>query len=182
MSDKFQDFLRALRSKFSPDYVLSVRPYRCVDDETITHWVNILMVPTEKLHDVTWDAWGLAEEIYGDEPTQFLMTSVNPESSEKYFAEALGRAGSERATPKPAFPVVTVAQRDVLPDWLRVGDYLAMCASLAAPYRFTLDWNETVVSRPVVDAPSTWMDCDLGQEGSTIRPEDPLEVNYPRAA
>jgi len=50
-------------------------------------------VPRDRLHDVAWRAWEIAEEVYGDEPTTFLMTTVSPESSTEHFAKQLEAAG-----------------------------------------------------------------------------------------
>lgn len=89
---RLERFLHRLRVEY-PDFPLSVRPYQSPDDETIEHFIDILLVPEARLHEVGMRAWELAIDVYGDEHTPFLMTSVCPESSVEYFAKELEEAG-----------------------------------------------------------------------------------------
>lgn len=176
-------FLEVLRAEY-PDYPLSVRKYSCPDDPTIECFIDILLVPTDRLHDVAWQAWGLAEEVYGDEPTRFLMTTVDPESSAEHFAEELDRASDARPLEETtaAFPVMTVAQRSTVPQRWDVGDFLTMCAGLAAAYWVNLELSNIGGALPPDNQRSLAPDCGLAEDGSTVRPQDPLEADYPIAA
>lgn len=83
-------FLERLRQAY-PEYPISVQRYSSPDDPTIEYFIDILLVPDEKLHDTNWDAWGLAEEVYGEQSMPFLMSAVNPETSAEHAADDLSR-------------------------------------------------------------------------------------------
>ena len=89
MSDpRLSSFLARLRGEF-PDFVVIALPFQCPDDDTIERFLHILDVPEEQLMSVTWRAIDIALEMYGDGPLPFALTTLDPETSKKHFAEEL---------------------------------------------------------------------------------------------
>jgi hypothetical protein len=179
MTDPMHAFCRALERELPPEYVVSVRPYRCMDDASITHFINILMVPNDRLHSVVWRAWELADSIYGDEPVRFLMATVNPESSEKYFAKELGKARGRWIQTSLRLPLVAGTFRSLV--------YPAMeCASISVVAKSTAEATRWLEDAGWPDIPSK----GNGNPGigptlravEMMRPEDPVERRYPYAA
>jgi hypothetical protein len=115
MTQPKQEFLDRLKAEFPSEFAIVVHPFTIEEDRSITHFVNILMVPRDRLHDVVWRAWEIAEEIYGDEPTTFLMTTVSPEATAEHFAEQLEATGREcvRIPAKLLSGIIQVRRRPV---------------------------------------------------------------------
>jgi hypothetical protein len=183
MSNSFASFLQRLDQEHAGEFVISVRPYSCEEDRSITHFVNILMVPRGRLHNVAWRAWEIAEEVYGNEPTTFLMTTVSPESSAEHFAaqlEAAGR-GCVRAPVKVPSGRIQVRRRiDVhglrrASVWRRV---LADQESLGSQSKLpTPEWS--------IEGGRHAKSPTIGHAWSaarTVEPHDPIHHRYPFAA
>lgn len=109
-------FLARLGAEY-PQYPLSVRPYQSPDDETVEFFIDILLVPETQLHEVGMRAWVLADEVYGDTPVPFLMTSVSPESSIEYFADELANTRPDLAVD---FLVEGLSRIELDPAWFPV--------------------------------------------------------------
>jgi hypothetical protein len=89
-------FLERLRWEFE-DYVVVALPYRSPDDETIEHFLHLLDVPEDDLGPATWKALEIAVEIYGEAPLPFHLTTIDPETSAKYYAKEVAAARAREA-------------------------------------------------------------------------------------
>lgn len=89
---KLEVYLQRLREEF-PDYVVACFPYRSPDDEAIEHFLHVLDVPEDELTPVTYRAFDLALELYGEINFPFHLTTVSPSISAEYFPEQLAAAG-----------------------------------------------------------------------------------------
>jgi len=83
---KLPEVLNALQQELQP-YKLTVCPYSIPDDPAVTHFIYILHVPVELLHETSMRAWELALDVLGDASATFLMSAIDPE----YSAELLSK-------------------------------------------------------------------------------------------
>jgi hypothetical protein len=180
MTERMQQFLSALEAELPLGYVVHVRPYSLEEDEEIHWFIHILMVPSEELHPVAWRAWTLAGEIYGDEPTPFLMTSVNPESSTRHFPEALAKAGRSSQVRIPTNPLPMCSKAERALPWRPIAVAATSSEPQPEPPAKRSSWI-TLRPGPAEDARRK-ITLDRSLKSATTRREALGEPEYPYAA
>lgn len=179
MSQELMDrFLFRLRAEY-PHYPLSVRPYQSPDDESVECFIDILLVPHALLHAVGMRAWELADEVYGNAPVPFLMTSVSPESSAKYFGDTLAQsagivvasASFEGAhAPIPLGPASTTTTTAIEAPWGEGAFHWVEERDGAFDSRSTHAWD---VVLPIESMQPSLREPNSTDLSTSVRPDEP---------
>lgn len=151
MTDAKLESLRAQINQSLPGFDVVISDFASEDDPSIKHFVNILDVPEDRLHDVAARALEIAFEIYGDEPLPFHLTTVDRATSSSHFS------GARRNHPAPHSTVVL--QSDPIGERHR----------LSVAVRFEMDSQQLTWCRFDL-APSKSIVVSLGADESIVAP------------
>jgi len=185
MSDqRLEGYLRRIRREF-PDYIVAARPYQSPDDETIAHFLHLLDVPEDDLGPATRRALEIAFDAYGEDPLPFHLTTVDPETSRKFFPKEFeaARSGARDGGMERLFVAASLSETfPPLLDWSSTSSLWEATSSGAPESWDNLEWTRLPPSHAPENHPAPAADPKLAGSASTVRPLDPSESGYPLAA